>query len=151
MWTQVTAAAIFSMIGVALGAALQHYFGRALESRKQLTLQRSQAYADYFKAVALLAQCGRKPDYLAMVADAKVRVCMYGSPEVIKRLGEFEAAGAAVTTPLGNVAIIALLSEMRKDTGTTGGDLEPKVLQAIVLGPHSTARVYQPPLPTVTP
>lgn len=141
MWTQATAAAIFSMIGVALGAALQHYFSRALESRKQLALQRSQAYVDYFKAVALLAQCGREPDYLAMAADAKVRVCMYGSPEVIKRLWEFETAGAAVTTSPGNVAIIALLSEMRKDTGATGGDIEPQMLHAIVLG-LPTARVY---------
>ncbi len=134
-------AAILSMIGVALGAALQHYFSRTLESRKQLTVQRSQAYADYFKAVALLAQHGNKPDYLAMAADAKVRVCMYGSPGVISCLGEFEAAGAAIASREGSAAILALMGEMRKDTGVNGGDVAPQVFQAILLGPQVTARL----------
>jgi hypothetical protein len=132
MWDQAIVA-ILSMMGVALGAALQHHFGRTLESRKQVALQRSQAYADYFRSVALIAQHGGTPDHLAMAADAKVRVCLYGSSAVIKHLKEFEDAGAVVATREGSAAIVALLADMRKDTGIESGHIDPQVLRAIVL------------------
>jgi hypothetical protein len=96
MWSQASVTAILSLVGVLLGAGLQYYFGRTLEGRKQLALQRSQAYVDYFKAVASVAQHGRSKDNLAQTADAKVRVCIYGSPTVIKHLSAFEATGAAI-------------------------------------------------------
>jgi hypothetical protein len=89
--SQIILTTILSLLGVSLGAGLQYYFGRTLEGRKQLTVQRSQAHVDYFKAVALVAQVGRTKDNLAMATDAKVRVCLYGSPDVIRYLSAFRS------------------------------------------------------------
>jgi hypothetical protein len=123
------------LLGVTLGAALQYYFGRTLEGRKQLALQRAQAYVDYFKAVALVAQHGGGKDHLAMVADAKVRVCIYGSPTVIRCLSAFESAGAVINTTDGAAAIMELLRAMRNDTGMGDSGIGQQDFQRIVLGP----------------
>src|SRR3546814_7636609 len=117
MWSQAPVTAILSLVGVLLGGGLQYYFGRTLEGRKQLAIQRSQAYVDYFKAVALVAQHGRTKDSLAQVADAKVRVCIYGYPAVIRKLSAFEATGAVINPAEGAAILLELLGAMRKDTG----------------------------------
>ena len=67
---------VFSLCGVAIGAGLQYLFGRSLEARKQLTLQKSQSYIDYFKAMAALAQTTGQKDGKVLAADAKVRICL---------------------------------------------------------------------------
>lgn len=139
MWSQASVTAILSLTGVLLGAGLQYYFGRALEGRKQLALQRSQAYVDYFRALAGTAQHGGTKDNLAQAADAKVRVCIYGSPEVIRRLSAFEATGAAINSPESAKLILGLLSAMRKDTGMSDDGIGQPDFHNIVLGPKFRA------------
>lgn len=134
MWGQVPVTAILSLIGVSLGAGLQYYFGRTLEGRKQLVLQRSQAYVDYFKAVALLAQHGRTKDGLAQAADAKVRICIYGSTTVIKQLSAFEATGAVINSAESATTILELLAAMRKDTGMGHDGINQQDFHNIILG-----------------
>lgn len=144
MWSQVPIAAVLSLVGVLLGAGLQYYFGRTLEGRKQLALQRGQAYVDYFKAVALAAQQGRSKnslavserDVLAQVANAKVRVCIYGSSTVIKHLSEFEAIGAVINSAASETIIVNLLRAMRQDTGMGDGGVSQKDYHNIILGPE---------------
>ena len=119
-----------------MGAGLQFWFGRTLEGRKQLALQRSQAYVDYFKAFALLAQHGKSEPHLAMAADAKVRVCIYGAPEVIKILSQFERAGAVVDTPANAGIIIQLLQAMRKDTGARDTSFMQADMEHVLFGPR---------------
>ena len=48
--------AALSLLSVLIGAALQYGFGQRLEARKQLSVQRAQAYVDFFRATAGLAQ-----------------------------------------------------------------------------------------------
>ena len=125
---------ICSVGGVVIGGGLQFLFGRALESRKQLTLQKSQSYVDYFKVVALLAQGGERKDNLSMAADAKVRICIYGAPEVIEQLRRFEDVGATINTPEAQAVIIDLLKAMRRDIGKDDRALGGDVLQRILFG-----------------
>jgi len=136
MQAQTIIVAIFSLCGVLLGGGLQYLFGRALESRRQLTLQRSQAYVDYFKAVALIAQNGRSKDNLSMAADAKVRICIYGSGKVIKHLSDFEATGANTKSLEGQAVIVGLLAEMRKDIAKDSNAIGEPELQSILFGPR---------------
>jgi hypothetical protein len=135
MWGQATVIAVLSLFGVMIGASLQYYFGRTLEGRKQLALQRSQAYVDYFKVVALIAQHGPSKDSLALAADAKVRVCIYGSPLVIKQLSAFEATGAAIKSAGSAAIIMDLLRAMRADTGMSDRGISQQDFHNIVLGP----------------
>lgn len=129
--------AILPLIGVLVGAGLQYLFAKALEQRRQATLLRMQAYVDYFKAFALVAQQGRSEDRLAMVADAKVRVCIYGSSSVIRELADFERAGALASSPNGVAIIVRLLRTMRRDSGSNNRGIADKDLERIALG-HRT-------------
>ena len=138
MWNQILVTAFLSSVSVMLGAALQHYFGRTLESRKQLTLQRSQSYVDYFKAFASIAQYAGSKEILAAATDAKIRICIYGSPAVVKRLRDFELAGAALNSAESETLITLLLKEMRKDTGVNDSEISRDDFLPILF--HSTSK-----------
>ena len=131
---------ISSLVGVALGGGLQFFFGRALEARRQLTVQKSQSYVDYFKAVALLAQGGERRDNLALAADAKVRICIYGSPDVVDHLRRFEDVGATLDNSTSQSVIVDLLKAMRRDIGKDDRGLHDEALRQILF-PTSRATV----------
>ncbi len=108
---------MMTLAGIPIGAALQYLFGRTLETRKQLILQKGQAFTDYFKALSNSAIHGETREVLALGADSKTRICVYGSPAVVKCLADFERVGAAAGSNEGRKAITKLIAAMRKDIG----------------------------------
>lgn len=137
MWNQAATTAALALLGVMIGAGLQYASGRALEGRKQLIFQKSSAYVDYFKAIAHIAEHGPSGGLLASVAEAKVRICIYGSPEVIRVLQDFEASGPVLVSPESHAMIAKLLKEMRKDSGMNCKGIAETDLQRIVFGSSS--------------
>ncbi len=88
--------AILPLLGVLLGAALQFWLSRASEEKKRIEALRSQAYADYLRAVALSAHLRSDEDLRDAhlnAADAKARIAVYGSVPVLRALAEFEETG----------------------------------------------------------
>ena len=90
------------IIGVALGAALQFYFSRSAEDRKNLNTLRASAYTDFIRGVSGVAISQRENDVgqvaanMALVADAKARIAIYrGRPEV-QALARFWRGGATL-------------------------------------------------------
>jgi len=138
MWNQAALTAVLALIGVMVGAGLQYVSGRALEGRKQLALQKSMAYVDFFKAVALIAQHGRSKDNLTLAADSKVRICIYGSTSVIRHLRDFEKVGAVLNSYESFKIITELLKEMRKDTGMDHRGVSEDDFQNILFGSRET-------------
>jgi hypothetical protein len=130
--------AILPLLGVLIGACLQYLFGRTLTDRKHLTLQKGQAYADYFGAMAMLSTQGRSKEALALATEAKTRICIYGSPSIIQQLGEFERAGARVTGG-GQAVVTELLKAMRKDMGIARAMVQESDLRLILFGIPSTS------------
>ncbi|HVC59445.1 MAG TPA: hypothetical protein VND19_03640 [Acetobacteraceae bacterium] len=131
--------AALSLIGVLIGAALQYAFGQRLEARKQLGVQRAQACIDFFRAVSALAQ-GRSKEQLALAADAKARICVYGSVAVVQRLGDFERAGAIVANSGSQAALIQLMQAMREDVTGSAIPLRQEDLMHILFGRDTSAR-----------
>jgi hypothetical protein len=82
-----------------------------------LTLQKGQAYADYLKALATAATAPKSSTAVSLATDAKTRVCIYGSPAVIKALGAFEEAGARIIDEGSRRIVANLLAAMRADIG----------------------------------
>ena len=131
--------AALSMVGVLIGAALQYVFGRTLESKKQIQTQKAQAYSDYFKATAALAQASSK-DGLAQAADAKTRISLYGSATVVHSLAEFERAGPRLDNPVSKAALLKALQSMRTDVGAGRSAAASSDLEAIIFGPPGQIR-----------
>jgi hypothetical protein len=129
--------AVVSLIGVLIGAALQYTFGQRLEARKQLGAQKAQAYIDFFRAVTALAQ-DRSKEQLALAADAKTRICIYGSMTVVQRLGDFQRVGAVAAAGAGQAALIELIRAMREDVTSKALPIRQADLLHILFGHGAT-------------
>jgi hypothetical protein len=110
-------AALLPLVGVVVGATVQYWLSRSAESRKQLQLLQSQCYVDYLKAVtkaahALTTDAARLAK--AEAADAKARLAVYGTPDVVAALARFEETGAVTDNRSANAAFVALVGSMRR-------------------------------------
>ena len=96
-WLGKSNIAALPLTGVVLGATLQFWLVRAATREQHAVTLRSQAYADYLRAVAASGHL-RSDDDLRNAhrdaADAKARIAVYGSTDFIKALSRFEEAGA---------------------------------------------------------
>ena len=115
--------AILSFLGVIIGAGLQYVFTRYLENQRHFRALRSQAHMDYLKCVCEQANLGPNPEesrireVFTKTADAKTRICLYGSVASIQAFSEFEKLGAAMQSPEQRSAFVAMVDAMRKDSG----------------------------------
>lgn len=128
-------ATVVPLAAVLIGAALGYASARLLEARKQLTLQKGQAYADYLKALAIAAT-DRWEAAVGQAADAKTRICIYGSPSVVRALSAFERAGAKVIGEAGRGAVAQLVMAMRTDVGVSRAQVDEGDLHMVLFGPE---------------
>ena len=125
--------AAISLAGAFIGAALSYVYSRSLEARKQLAAQRALAYIDFFRAVAAVSQ-NRTQEQLALAADAKTRICISGSAQVVQRLAEFERSGANLSNTVSRSSLIKLVSAMRRDVVLSDAMLNHTDLSDILFG-----------------
>jgi len=125
--------AILPLFGVVVGATLQFWLNRAAAREQRGDTLRSQAYADYLRAVAAAAHLRSDEDRRNArrdAADAKARIAVYGSAEVIKALSRFEEAGAVITDGPAAQAFVSIVSNMRPG----GGAVPNHELELLLLG-----------------
>lgn len=114
---------VMGILGIIVGALLQYFFTKFLEEKRHRRELRTQAYLDYMKCVSELAQRAQFPnksspaEIYARTADAKGRICLYGSPKVIRAFSIFEKLGATMGTADGEDSYIKMIKAMRKDSG----------------------------------
>lgn len=114
---------IFSLIGIIIGAFLQGVFNRKNEKLRYLSDLQNNAYADFIDAVSNIAVAQRSGERdqvleeLAKLSNAKSRICVYGSSEVIKQMNQFVKAGCTLQTEQELQAFTELCKEMRKSIG----------------------------------
>ena len=75
---------------------------------------------------------------MVLAADAKTRICIYGSATVVQRLADFERVGATAANGAGQEALIALMKAMREDITDSGISLRQGDLIHILFGHGST-------------
>lgn len=133
--------ALVSFLGVVVGASLQYFFTRHLDDQRHYRTLRTQAYTDYLKSVCEQAQLVIQPqskesrEIFARTADAKSRICLYGSAEAIAAFAEFEHLGAKMGTKEQRRAFSQMVSVMRKDSGGRA-DASIDNLEILLLGRH---------------
>lgn len=132
---------LLSFFGIIIGATLQYFFTRHIENQRHLRELRSTSYMDYLKCVCEQAQfrfeenSKELKELFSRTADAKSRICLYGSNEAIESFATFEKLGATMNTTEQRDAFTNMVSIMRKDSGN---DLSSnnKNLQIVLLGYH---------------
>jgi hypothetical protein len=136
--------AIFALLGAVVGAVLQYFFTRHLENQKHYRGLRTQAYTDYLKCVCEQAQLGGKVqpgeirDIFARTADAKTRVCLYGSTQAVEAFAAFERLGAKMATKEQRRTFTTMVALMRDDSGSDKG-VQLESLEIVIMGHRDTA------------
>lgn len=131
--------AVFSLVGLVVGAVLQFLFTRHLDNKKHQRDLRAKAYADYLQCVSEHANLGHQRSSTegrqlgAKTADAKCRISLYGAPTVISAFAKFERLGATMNTSEQCGAFTDMVAAMRQDT--LGSSSVAKAdLEAVLLG-----------------
>lgn len=124
--------ATLPLLGVLVGAGLQYLFGRSMEVRRQVELSKALAYSDFLRGFASVGTRGKSNEVLAQLIDAKMRVCVYGAPKVIRLLGDFERQGAIARENMTLVS--ALVFAMREDAQVVSGMPTEADLGVILFG-----------------
>lgn len=131
--------ALFSFFGIVIGAALQYLFTRHLDNQKHHRELRTKAYTEYLSCVCEHANLGRQrqsqegKELAARTADAKCRICLYGSSSVVAAFAEFETLGATMNTEEQRAAFTRMVSIMRNDSASKG-QVKLSALQVVLLG-----------------
>lgn len=125
----------FSVLGIVVGASLQYLFTSFLEDRKHHTSLQTAAYSDFIRAVAEAAHMNLNSDEAQVrfrLADAKTRICFFGSPEVVARLAEFEKLGGVIGNDLQREAFMSVIQTMRGSS-----QLQASQLALVLLGKNN--------------
>ena len=100
-----------------LGASLTRW----IEKFKHLQELRSAAYADFVRGVATAAEQSHSDNTgkggMALVADSRARIAIYGGKNVVRSLAKFIAFGAQTCNREGMQAFAELCRMMRVETG----------------------------------
>jgi hypothetical protein len=67
-----------------------------------------------------------------MAANAKGRICLYGSREIIHAFAVFEKLGAIISSAQQRAAFVAMVAAIRKDSGNAGPKIED--METVLLG-----------------
>lgn len=131
--------AILTLVGVFCGAWLQHLFSRTAERKKQFETFRVQSYVNHLRAVSRFAQAAKTdPDQrfhiLAEAADAKTRITIYGSKQIVELLASFERSGATLSTEEGMKSFLPLVSRMRSESFPSHEAVSADEIEFIVFG-----------------
>jgi hypothetical protein len=123
--------ALSPLLGVVVGAILQHWFSRTAETSKQVGLLRSAAYVDYLRSIARLAHSSTREGRSAALveaADVKARIAIYGTKSAVGALARFEEAGAVLDNPSSIECFVRFASV----AGLSGA--EPADLKLVLFG-----------------
>jgi len=130
---------LLAFFGVILGASLQYVFTRHIENQKHSRELKSKTYMDYLNSLAENSQHNyeigspEQKSNFSRTADAKARICLYGSKEVISAFSKFLELGGLYETPEQREAFTSMLVFMRSDSGSKKIKNE-KEIQNIILG-----------------
>ncbi|OIQ84034.1 hypothetical protein GALL_341430 [mine drainage metagenome] len=96
------------------------------------------AYTDYLRCISELANFGKRQstegrELSANTADAKARICLYGSSTAVQAFAEFERLGATMNTADQRTAFTSMVAIMRNDS-SSGQEVELKDLEVVLLG-----------------
>ncbi len=127
--------AIFGLLAAGLGAVVHSLFQRWQTKDDSLRSQKIESYASYFNGVAQLSHALTNEELArgnAIVAEARGRIALYGSPEVIEamtrafRCGPIRDEDAAIHA--------AMIRAMRNDADLASGHPSEQALFEMLFG-----------------
>lgn len=113
------------LLGVGFGAWLQAHLTRKNNQNSKLAELQNKAYADFLNsasAIAVAQRAGnrdRVESELAILTDAKARICVYGHSAVVNELAKFIRAGGTLQTESEILSFTRLCIHIRESVGVS--------------------------------
>ncbi|MCQ8179852.1 hypothetical protein NP603_01910 [Methylomonas sp. SURF-1] len=120
---------LLSLIGALLGVLATHFLSDRRKRREELTEQKLKAYSDFINSASKIIAARRlgnienDPQELAVLNDAKVRICICGDRSVIQELAKFWENGATLEREHEILAFTRLCMRIRESLGYKAHDL----------------------------
>lgn len=114
--------AIVALGSIIIGAILQNKFGIIAESSKQYQNLKIQAYVDFIKSAAGIAiaqkrqDSQKESDALTLMADAKIRIAVYGNREVVDLMADFFRNYGSFNSPDAFRSFVSIVQKMRAES-----------------------------------
>ena len=112
---------VIALVVVLIGYSTQYWYSKKLESEKHKQNLRTNAYVDFImavtgKAITQKNKMNKEQEFDLILAEAKARLSIYGSKEVIESIAKFWREGdASLGTPEGRDLFINIWQTMRKE------------------------------------
>ena len=127
--------AIFGLLAAGLGAVIHSLFQRWQMKDNHVRSQKIESYASYFNGVAQISHALTKEELArgnAIVAEARGRIALYGSPEVIEAMTKAFRCGPIRDEDSAIHA--ALIRAMRTDANLASGHPSEQALFEMLFG-----------------
>lgn len=142
MWAEALTGVVGGVVGGGVGAGLTGWLAIKADRKRIQREQVSKTYADFLEHLAALSHPEEGSDQTdrrtsmgtakSRLAATTARIAVYGSADVVERLGEFVEAGRRV----GDPKIVSVVEAMREHVGKKQ-DVRTAI-QIIVAGPRGT-------------
>jgi hypothetical protein len=138
--------AAIAFIGIVVGALLNYMFQKS-QKRNELSISEKQrTYSSFLECLGDYGIHSRDDSGAATLIEkrakltaAKAKVCVYGSHQVLKQLGEFDHRGSNLSDPATQMVFINLIDAMRADAGLSSNraDIDRVLLGGSAYGKKS--------------
>lgn len=121
--TKIILGAIVSASTLILGAIITYAFSRKGEYEKKKGDLKIQSYLDFLRGASGIAANQKKSkdetEPMILLLDAKARISIYGTGNVIKAIADFWRHGATLDSPENMKRFIYIIQVMRKENFKT--------------------------------
>jgi hypothetical protein len=134
------ASSLITILAVVVGASLQYWFSQISASREKFGLLRTNAYVDFLRAMAEvgIAQKSKNMEQerrgFTLMLDAKARIAVYGSSNVVNTLANFWRLGASLDTPERIKALIILCQTIRMESNPKSDPITDEDISQFLIG-----------------
>ena len=106
------------IVGVIVGSIFQYFSSKDSEKRKHQQDLRTRAYVDFLRGVVDMKFLpeDKKEEAMAILTDAKSRITVYGSKEVVIAIADFSRGGMKLDTTKEMRSFVAIYQAIRKES-----------------------------------